>query len=137
MTKEKSIEFLQSCLDKVKNASEEDITFYKHRLEEDSEIKKSVLIVDTPETCLDCVFCFELDEGVNACCSVVSDENDKGLYKDIQCDGGYCQDKPDWCPLKEIPEEEHNEYCLDEYCDGYDDGWNSFRDRILEENNNV
>ena len=87
MKKEKSIEFLQSCIDKVKNASEEDISFYKHRLEEDSAIKKSVLVIDTPETCLDCIFCFELDEGVNACCSVMSDENYKGLYKDIQCDG--------------------------------------------------
>ena len=137
MTKEKSIEFLQSWIDKVKNASEEDIAFYKHRLEEDSKIKKSVLVIDTPETCLDCMFCFELDEGTNACCSVMSDENDKSLCRYIQCDGGYFQDKPDWCPLKEIPEEEHNEYCSDEYCDGYDDGWNSFRDRFLEENNNV
>lgn len=39
MTKEKSIEFLQSWIDKVKNASKEDITFYKYRLEEDSKIK--------------------------------------------------------------------------------------------------
>ena len=45
--------------------------------------------------------------------------------------------KPDWCPLKEVPEEEHNDYKYDEYCDGYDDGWNGFRGRILGENNNV
>ena len=130
MKKEKSIEFLQSCIDKVKNASEEDIAFYKHRLEEDSAIKKSVLIIDTSETCLDCTFCFELDEGVNACCSVMSDENDKGLCRDIQCDGGYCQDKPDWCPLKELPERrEYNE----EFFNGEVKGWNDCLKTILGE----
>lgn len=100
-------------------------------------MSKSVLVMDTPETCLDCMFCFEHYEGIAAHCLVVSDENDKDLFRDIQCDGGYCQRKPDWCPLKEVPEEEHNEYCLDEYCDGYDDGWNAFRSRILGENKDV
>ena len=56
-------------------------------------MSKSVLVIDTPKTCLDCMFCFELDEGINACCSVMSDENDKSLCRDIQCDGGYCQSK--------------------------------------------
>lgn len=100
-------------------------------------ISKSVLVMDTPKTCLDCMFCFELNEGINACCSVMSDENDKGLCRDIQCDGGYCQNKPKWCPLKEIPGKEYNEYCFDEYSDGYDDGWNAFRGKILGENKNV
>lgn len=137
MTKEKSIKFLQSWIDKVKNASEEDIAFYKHRLEEDSKIRKSILVVDTPETCLDCMFCFELDEGINACCSVISDENDKGLCRDIECDGGYCQNKPDWCPLKELPEEESNDYCYDLWERGWNTGWNEYLKVILGENNNV
>ena len=100
-------------------------------------MSKSVLVIDTPNTCLDCMFCFELDEGINACCSVMSDENDKSLCRDIQCVGGYCQGKPDWCPLKELPEEENSDYCLDEYCDGYDDGWNALRRKILGENKDV
>ena len=100
-------------------------------------MSKSVLVIDTPETCLDCMFCFEVYEGVDACCSIMSDENDKSLCRDIKCDGGYCQSKPNWCPLKEVPKEEYSEYCFDEYCDGYDSGWNAFRDRILGENNNV
>lgn len=69
-----------------------------------SYMSKSVLVIDTPETCLDCMFCFELDEGINACCSVMSDENDKGLFRDIECDGSYYQNKPDWCPLVELSE---------------------------------
>lgn len=94
---------------------------------------KSVLVMDTPKTCLDCMFCFELDEGIEACCSVAADEEDKSLCKEIICENGYCNNKPDWCPLKEVPEEEHSEYCLDEYSDGYDDGWNALRGRILGE----
>lgn len=109
-------------------------------------MNKSVLVIDTPETCLDCMFCFELDEGIKAHCSVVSGDEYSGFFRTIDCEDGYCQGKPGWCPLKEVPEEEHikelleeehNEYCLDEYCDGYDDGWNTFRSRILGENNNV
>lgn len=100
-------------------------------------MSKSVLVVDTPETCLDCIFCFELNEGINACCSVESDDKDNSLLKEIICKDGYCQMKPDWCPLKEVPDEENNDYGYDEYCDGYDDGWNSLRDRILGENKNV
>lgn len=100
-------------------------------------MSKSVLVVDTPETCLDCIFCFELNEGINACCSVESDDKDNSLLKEIICKDGYCQMKLDWCPLKEVPDEENNDYEYDEYCDGYDDGWNSLRDRILGENKNV
>ena len=91
-------------------------------------MSKSVLVMDTPETCLDCMFCFELDEGVNACCSVTNDENNKGLCRDIQCDGGYCQSKPDWCPLKELHEEEYYDGC-----DLWERGWNSGRNHLLKE----
>ena len=70
---------------------------------------KSVLIMDTPKTCLDCMFCFELDEGIEACCSVTADEEDKSLCKEIICENGYCNNKPEWCPLKELPKEENGD----------------------------
>lgn len=44
---------------------------------------------------------------------------------------GSWQDEPNWCPLKELPDEIHSKEYLDEYCDGYDDGWNSLRKKIL------
>lgn len=96
-------------------------------------MSKSVLVMDTPETCSDCMLCFEFDEGINACCSFMDDESDKSLCRYIECDGGYCQGKPDWCPLKELPGEEHDTYYLDEYYEGYNYGWNEFRGRILGE----
>lgn len=93
-------------------------------------MSKAMLILDTPKTCFDCIFCFELDEGINACCSVMSDENDEGLYRDIQCDGDYCQGKPDWCPLKELPKRrKYNE----EYFNGDVKGWNDCLKTILGE----
>ena len=55
------------------------------------------------------------------------------LYWNFKIENGYCQEKPNWCPLKELPDETHNDVYMDEYCDGYDDGWNSLRKEILGE----
>ena len=66
--------------------------------------------------------------------SVMSDENDKGLCRDIQCDGGYCQNKPGWCPLKELPE--RRKYG-EEFFNGDAKGWNDCLKTILGENKNV
>ena len=68
----------------------------------------------------------------------MSGDEYNGFFRRIECAGGYCQSKPNWCPLKEIPEEEHDTYYeMDEYCEGYNNGWNAFRGRILGENKDV
>lgn len=64
-------------------------------------MSKSILVIDTPETCLDCRFCRELHEGIEACCELSDEPEDKELCRMIDID--YCQEKPDWCPLKEVP----------------------------------
>ena len=92
-------------------------------------MSKSVLLIDTPENCLDCQFCYELDEGVEACCSISDDDKDTSLMKKINYEYGYCQGKPDWCPLKPLPENDNFDDPYDEYYTGYRDGWN----RCLEE----
>lgn len=58
---------------------------------------KGIIVVDIPETCLDCNFCEEFDEGTLAMCSLLLDENK--LYGRV-IDADYFQDKPDWCPIK-------------------------------------
>ena len=93
-------------------------------------MSKSALVIDTPETCLDCMLCFELDEGTKAFCLVMDDENDKGLCRDIQCDGGYCQNKPEWCPLKEIP---NRRKYGEEFFNGDVKGWNDCLKEIIGE----
>ena len=91
-------------------------------------MSKSVLVMDTPQTCLDCMFCFERNEGVDAHCSVVSGDEYSGFFRTIDCEDGYCQGKPDWCPLKELPEEEYYDGC-----DLWERGWNSDRNHLLKE----
>lgn len=87
-------------------------------------MSKSVLVIDTPENCLDCQFCYELDEGVEACCSISDDDEDTSIMKKIDCEYGYCQGKPDWCPLMDLPEKDDFDDLYDEYYTGYHDGWN-------------
>lgn len=96
-------------------------------------MSKSVLVIDTPENCLDCQFCFELDEGVEACCSISDDDKDASLMKKIDCEYGYCQCKPDWCPLKPFPEKK--EYIVpiknvESQKDIIAVGWNACIDKI-------
>ncbi len=91
---------------------------------------KSVLVMDTPKTCLDCMFCFELDEGIEACCSVTADEEDKSLCKEIICENGYCNNKPEWCPLKELPKEENGDEDLCSFDRGWTAGFNTCLQRI-------
>ena len=96
-------------------------------------MRKSVLVIDTPEKCLDCQFCYELDEGVEACCSISDDDKDTSLMKKIDCEYGYCQSKPDWCPLKPLLEKDDFDDPYDEYYTGYRDGWNRCLEEIVGE----
>lgn len=93
-------------------------------------MSKSVLVMDTPETCLDCMFCLEFDEGVDGRCSVVPEDEYNGFFRRIECDGGYCQGKPDWCPLKEVPERRKYD---EEFFNGDVKGWNDCLKTILGE----
>ena len=74
---------------------------------------KAVLVMDMPEDCKQCVFC----RGLNAC------KLKKYLVKQIM-EGG----KPDWCPLRELPERSDHP----EHCDNgrFDAGWNGYLDAI-------
>lgn len=96
-------------------------------------MSKSVLVIDTPENCCDFQFCYELDEGAEACCSISDDDKDTSLMKKIDCEYGYCQGKPDWCPLKPLPEKK--EYIVpiknvESQKDIIAVGWNACIDKI-------
>lgn len=67
--------------------------------------KKGFIITDIAETCLDCQFCYEMNEGIETYCSIMDNPNDTSLMREIDKD--YCQDKPDWCPIKEVPDKKH------------------------------
>lgn len=69
-------------------------------------MSKSVLVIDTPETCIDCIFCqeYRTKNKEYAYCYVTNGDSENDM-KPIDCIYGYRQSKPDWCPLKPLPEE--------------------------------
>lgn len=78
-------------------------------------MKKAVLLMDVPETCLDCnLRVLDMDGSISCyynkreICSNVEENNSR----------------PEWCPLRELPEEDHENHYPDEWEDGYADGWN-------------
>ena len=90
---------------------------------------KAVLVMDMPETCCDCRFCRELHEGAEACCELEDEPNDNTQCRMIN---GYCYHKPDWCPLRELPEKKERR--VGEQGERmYRAGFNACLDEILEE----
>lgn len=65
-------------------------------------MSRGFILVDVPETCLVCRFCVELHEGIQACCVLVNNQNNHDEFKEI--DVSYPQDKPNWCPIRVLPE---------------------------------
>lgn len=74
-------------------------------------MSKSVFVIDTPETCVDCIFCQEYGIGSKkyAYCYVTNGDSENDM-KLIDCIYGYCQSKPDWCPLIDLPEKDNGDY---------------------------
>lgn len=65
-------------------------------------MSRGFILVDIPETCLDCRFCVELHEGIEACCVLINNPNNRDEFREI--DVSYPQEKPNWCPIKELPD---------------------------------
>lgn len=84
---------------------------------------RAVLTMDMPECCADCACSyFERDsKELNLICGATGeDANNVG--------------KPDWCPLRELPERETDKPDADdlgaEYVRGTVDGWNACLEKI-------
>ena len=81
---------------------------------------KAVLVMDMPECCVDCCCGYfeRYTKELNLVCGATGeDANNVG--------------KPDWCPLRELPEKANHP----DYCDNgrFDKGWNACLDEILKE----
>ena len=98
-------------------------------------MRKSVLVIDTPENCYDCPFgtayCGEL-EYVGYCELADCLDYDVILMTEEHYD---CESKsrPDWCPLKLLPEKNTTENDMTEYQCGMVDGRNQCIDEITGE----
>lgn len=93
---------------------------------------KGFIVVDIPETCMDCRFCREISEGIEAYCELEDDPKNNELLREI--DVSYPQDKPNWCPIRQLPEKKE-ERKLEEYEFGslgkaFHSGWNSCLDYL-------
>lgn len=98
--------------------------------------EKALLVMDMPKSCVNCIFCFEIAEGTEACCTIVSEQDNEDKYREIKED--YCQCKPYWCPLKPIPDKKEEmgmprtPSMNDIKRIGFQKGWNACVDKILE-----
>lgn len=88
---------------------------------------KAILIMDMPESCSKCKFLYEF-QGIKKC--QLMNVLNNGASKLSQ--STFTQKRHDLCPLRELPEKEHNDNGYDEYSDGYDAGWNACLDEILK-----
>ena len=85
-------------------------------------MSKAVLVMDMPEqVCQKCILCYETEDDEYLCCAVGK----------LVPDG----EKPDWCPLRELPEK------MPDLEHGYENveksiirtGWNACLDAIAKE----
>ena len=93
-------------------------------------MSKSILLIDTPENCRDCPCGKEIYNHycVRYECSVISQNITKEEYK---------KEKPDWCPLKEIPKKKkprkiHDNNLGHFHVSAFDKGYNKCIDEILQ-----
>lgn len=89
---------------------------------------KAVLVIDMPERCTKCPLLLTIPQkgGLALCLARPTNGQEEYNPKNEKTW------RPDWCPLRELPEKVHNDNGYDEYSDGYDAGFNACLDEILK-----
>ena len=64
-------------------------------------MSKGIIVVDVPQCCFRCDFYREIVDGLSAYCKITMDPDDCECYRIIDDN---CESKPDWCPIKKLPE---------------------------------
>lgn len=93
-------------------------------------MSKAILLMDMPVSCYYCDCCHTkpYDKRYR-----IDGEKFCGITnKDVEVYYYYGVGRPGFCPLREIPEKLSDADLYDEYDNGYEDGWNNFRRKILE-----
>ena len=86
---------------------------------------KAVLVMDMPESCSKCKFMYEF-QGIKKC--QLMNVLNGGASRVSQ--NSFTEKRHEKCPLRVLPEKEHNNNEYDEYLDGCDAGWNACLDAI-------
>ena len=76
-------------------------------------MSKAVLVMDMPDSCPDCPCSFfeRSNPKLNLICGATGEDANN-------------VDKPDWCPLRELPKKMPTYLCINDekgYCEGYND----------------
>ena len=95
-------------------------------------MSKSALVIDTPENCYDCPFgisyCGELEyEGLRELAYCLDYDVFLMTEEHYDCES---KSRPDWCPLKPLPEKSTTENDMADYQCGMVDGRNQYIDEI-------
>lgn len=77
-------------------------------------MSKACLVMDMPESCDVCDL--REDSGISCYCGI------PGIGENVD---DYITCRPDWCPLRPMPEKDMKSYFPDEWQDGYTSGWNA------------
>ena len=85
-------------------------------------MKKAILVIDMPNSCNECKIRFD-DEYSNWCPYVNPEPN--GVWQYVEKGA-----KPDWCPLKEMPEKLEGNNSIKYQWGDYEDGWNHCLDLL-------
>lgn len=97
-------------------------------------MSKSVLVIDTPENCYDCLFgtayCGKLEYA--GCCELAYRLNYDVILMTEEHYDRESKSRPEWCPLKPLPKYKSMEK-LGEYEYGKMHGWNRCIDAITKE----
>ncbi len=99
--------------------------------------KGYILVEEVHETCVDCRFCIELNEGIEAYCGLKNNQDNHDEFKEI--DVSYPQDKPDWCPIHKLPNRKQPEKftispLIKEQYTEFNRGWNACLDKLSNKN---
>lgn len=91
-------------------------------------MSKSILVIDTPENCEKCPFC----RGWNVC-KIMKYLNGEKIISIYTVDHQiFEENKPDWCPLRGLPEKKEENKYHNSYEKGKVDGFNACIDEILK-----
>lgn len=86
-------------------------------------LDKGYVVVPIPSSCYGCWLRYE-DDRLGIFCSM----NEEDV-------SNYAFNKPNWCPIKEFPKEDNENYFPDEFMDGMATGWNMCLKKIVGGNN--
>ena len=100
-------------------------------------VKGYILVEEVPKTCIDCRFCHEISEGIEAYCELENSPEDDELLMEINV--SYPQDKPDWCPIHKLSNRKQPEkFTISSLIKGqyteFNRGWNACFDELLNKN---